>query len=72
MRAMTVVPGTPGSARVDDVPDPSPHEHALLVRALRLAPWGTDRESAAGVHAQAPPPEEELIVAQESPGEVLW
>jgi threonine dehydrogenase-like Zn-dependent dehydrogenase len=71
MRAMTVVPGRPGTAGVDDVPDPGLHEGTLLVQALRLGVCGTDREIAEGVYGESPPAEQKLIVGHEALGEVL-
>ena len=42
MRAITVVPGQAGSARLDDVPEPDPSQGAVLVEALALGICGTD------------------------------
>ena len=54
MRAITVVPGVKDSARLDEVPEPSPAQGSLLVKALALGVCGTDREIIAGEHG-APP-----------------
>ena len=44
MRAITIAPGIPNSARLEDVPEPPPAEGSLLVSALALGVCGTDRE----------------------------
>jgi threonine dehydrogenase-like Zn-dependent dehydrogenase len=52
MRAMTVVPGEPGTAAVVEVADPARETGGLLVRGLLVGVCGTDREIAEGaVHA---------------------
>jgi threonine dehydrogenase-like Zn-dependent dehydrogenase len=71
MRALTVLPGTPGSARVDDVPDPPPEGGSILVETLALGICGTDREIIEGLYGSAPPGEERLILGHESLGRVL-
>src|SRR5439155_24173448 len=48
MRALTVLPLRAGSLRVDEVDDPVPGEHDLLVEGLAVGVCGTDREIAAG------------------------
>ncbi|MEA2132145.1 MAG: glucose 1-dehydrogenase, partial [Solirubrobacteraceae bacterium] len=42
MRAITVIPGQAGSARLDDVPEPSADAGAVLVDGLALGICGTD------------------------------
>jgi len=71
MRALTVLPGVAGSARVDDVPEPAPADGAVLVQGLALGVCGTDREIAAGLYGWAPPGRERLILGHESLGRVL-
>jgi threonine dehydrogenase-like Zn-dependent dehydrogenase len=70
MRALTILPGVADSARVDDVPEPSPSDGAVLVRALALGVCGTDREIVAGEYGSAPPGQERLILGHESFGQV--
>jgi glucose 1-dehydrogenase len=70
MRAITVVPGVAGSARLDEVPEPDPAQGSLLVRALALGVCGTDREIVAGVHGSPPPHRQRLILGHESLGVV--
>jgi D-arabinose 1-dehydrogenase-like Zn-dependent alcohol dehydrogenase len=69
VRAMTVVPGRRGSARVEEVPDPQ--GGSLLVRGLLVGVCGTDREIAEGAYGTPPADDEKLIVGHESRGEVL-
>jgi threonine dehydrogenase-like Zn-dependent dehydrogenase len=70
MRALTVQPGTPGTARVDDLPEPEPGDRDLLVDGLALGICGTDREIAAGSYGWAPPGRDRLILGHESLGRV--
>jgi len=44
MRALTVVPGTPDTARLDEVPEPPPGDGAVLVRTVAIGVCGTDLE----------------------------
>jgi glucose 1-dehydrogenase len=70
MRAITLRPRVPDSARLDDVPEPSPAEGAILVKTLALGVCGTDREILAGEYGAAPPGEQRLILGHESLGRV--
>lgn len=69
MRAITVAPGG-GQASVKDVPEPSPSQGAVLVRAIALGVCGTDREIVAGHYGTAPAGEDWLILGHESLGRV--
>ena len=71
MRALTVVPGKPGSLDVAQVPDPEPGSSDLLVQGLALGVCGTDREIAAGEYGWAAPGRDRLILGHESLGRVL-
>jgi threonine dehydrogenase-like Zn-dependent dehydrogenase len=71
MRAMTVVPGEPGTAALNELPDPVGETDGLLVRGLLVGVCGTDREIADGVYGEAPAGRAELIVGHEGLGEVL-
>jgi threonine dehydrogenase-like Zn-dependent dehydrogenase len=71
MRALTVVPGQGGSARVDDVPEPSLADGDILVEALAVGVCGTDREIVGGDHGAPPPGRERLVIGHESLGRVL-
>ena len=68
---MTVVPGEPETAAVDEVADPARETDRLLVRGRLMGVCGTDREIAEGEYGEAPPGESELIIGHEGLGEVL-
>jgi glucose 1-dehydrogenase len=70
VRALTVVPGSSGSATVRDVPEPVRGPGDLLVDGLAVGICGTDREIAAGEYGWAPPGEEHLVLGHESLGRV--
>ena len=71
MRAVTVIPGTAGSAKLDDVPDPDPALGSVVVEALAVGVCGTDVEIAGGLYGWAPPGRERLILGHESLGRVV-
>jgi glucose 1-dehydrogenase len=71
MRAITVVPGQKGSARVDDVPEPPSSAGSVLVQGLTLGMCGTDMEITGGEYGDAPPGSERLVLGHESLGRVL-
>ena len=70
MRAITVIPGQPGSAELSDVPDPEPGPGNVLLETIRLGVCGTDREIVAGDHGEPPPGRERLILGHELLGRV--
>jgi glucose 1-dehydrogenase len=70
MRAMTVIPGQPGSAELSELPDPEPREGELLVEPLYLGVCGTDREIREGAHGEPPPGHERLVLGHELLGRV--
>jgi glucose 1-dehydrogenase len=70
MRALTVAPKIPNSARVDEVPEPPLADGSVLVRTLALGVCGTDREIVAGDYGFAPPGQDRLILGHESLGTV--
>ena len=70
MRALTVAPNVPHSARVEDVPEPPLSDGAVLVRARALGVCGTDREIVSGEYGWAPPGASRLVIGHESLGEV--
>jgi threonine dehydrogenase-like Zn-dependent dehydrogenase len=71
MRAITLAPGEPGSALLEDVAVPAATDGALLVRTLALGICGTDHEILAGLYGEAPKGEARLILGHESLGEVV-
>jgi threonine dehydrogenase-like Zn-dependent dehydrogenase len=68
MRAITVLPGVASSARLDEVPEPSPSDGSILARTWALGVCGTDREIVAAEYGAAPPGAERLILGHESLG----
>ncbi len=70
MRALTVTPNVPHSARVEDIPEPPLADGAVLVRARALGVCGTDREIVSGEYGWAPPGASRLVIGHESLGEV--
>ena len=71
MKALTVRPGMPDSARVDDVPEPAAAAGSVLVEALAVGVCGTDLEIVSGKYGWAPPGQERLILGHESLGRVV-
>jgi threonine dehydrogenase-like Zn-dependent dehydrogenase len=71
MKAITVEPMKPGSARVDEVPEPEPSQGAVLVEAIAVGVCGTDVEIAEGKYGWAPPGKERLVLGHESLGRVV-
>jgi threonine dehydrogenase-like Zn-dependent dehydrogenase len=71
MRALTVIPGQPNSARLDDIPEPSPEDGPILVQGLALGVCGTDLEIVGGEFGAAPPGRERLVLGHESLGRVI-
>jgi threonine dehydrogenase-like Zn-dependent dehydrogenase len=71
MRAITVLPGVPNSALLDNVAEPPLIDGAILVRTLALGVCGTDREIVAGDYGDAPPGSDRLVLGHESFGEVI-
>ena len=71
MRAVTVIPGRAGSARLDEVPEQGADLGSVLVEAMAVGVCGTDVEIAAGLYGWPPPGRERLILGHESLGRVL-
>lgn len=72
MRALTVQPGTPGSLRVEDIPDPETAPSELLVRGLAIGVYGTDKEIVRGDYGWSPATGQRLVLGHESLGRVEW
>lgn len=70
MRAITILPGVPHSARLDHIPEPPVSKGMLAVQAVALGICGTDREIVAGKYGSAPPGQERLVLGHESLGRV--
>jgi threonine dehydrogenase-like Zn-dependent dehydrogenase len=71
MRAITVIPMQAGSARLDDIAEPSLQGGDLLVQTLAVGVCGTDLEISKGEYGWAPPGRERLVLGHESLGRVL-
>jgi threonine dehydrogenase-like Zn-dependent dehydrogenase len=71
MHAVTLRPREAGSQRLDQVPEPSPDQGSILVRALAVGICGTDRELVQGRYGEAQPGRERLVLGHESLGRVL-
>lgn len=70
MRAITLDPGSPDSAALEEVPEPASAEGAILVDGVALGICGTDAEIVRGEYGEAPPGSERLILGHESLGRV--
>ncbi|MBV9084500.1 MAG: glucose 1-dehydrogenase [Acidobacteriaceae bacterium] len=70
MKALTIVPGKPNSASVQDVDEPSAKEGDVLVRTLAIGICGTDFELVAADYGWPPPGSDQLILGHESLGRV--
>lgn len=70
MKALTIIPGKPNSASVQDVPEPSPEYGSIRVDALELGICGTDFELISAEYGWAPPGSDRLIIGHESLGRV--
>jgi threonine dehydrogenase-like Zn-dependent dehydrogenase len=71
MKAITVTPKTPGSARLTDVPEPDPRNGSVLVEAVAVGVCGTDVEITEGKYGWAPPDHDHLVLGHESLGRVI-
>jgi threonine dehydrogenase-like Zn-dependent dehydrogenase len=71
MQAITVIPLQAGSARLEEVAEPSSTEGALLVQTLAVGVCGTDLEISQGEYGWAPPGRDRLVLGHESLGRVL-
>ena len=70
VRAITLEPGRPGSARLEEIGEPPPEAGAVLVDGLALGICGTDDEIVAGEYGTAPPGADRLVLGHESLGRV--
>lgn len=71
MKAITVEPKKPGTARLEDVPEPDFREGSVLVEAVVVGVCGTDVEIVEGKYGWAPPGKTRLVLGHESLGRVL-
>lgn len=72
MKAICVIPGTPDSVHLRDVPKPRvtdiPSGRGVLVKVLRVGVDGTDKEINAAEYGAAPPGDDYLTLGHESFG----
>jgi threonine dehydrogenase-like Zn-dependent dehydrogenase len=71
MKAITVEPKKPGTARCEDIPEPDAREGSVLVEAIAVGVCGTDVEIVESKYGWAPPGKRRLVLGHESLGRVL-
>jgi threonine dehydrogenase-like Zn-dependent dehydrogenase len=71
VKAITVEPKKPGTARYEDFPEPDVREGSVLVEAVAVGVCGTDVEIVEGKYGWAPPGKERLVLGHESLGRVM-
>lgn len=71
MRAITVTPGSAGSAALEDLRDPAEDQGPVLVETIAVGICGTDLEISSGAYGWAPAGHERLVLGHESIGKVL-
>jgi threonine dehydrogenase-like Zn-dependent dehydrogenase len=71
MKAITVRPMIPGSAKLEDIPEPDEREGSVLVEAIAVGVCGTDVEIVEGEYGWAPPGKTSLVPGHESLGRVV-
>jgi threonine dehydrogenase-like Zn-dependent dehydrogenase len=71
MKAITVEPMKPGSARLEEFPEPDIQNGPVLVEAIAVGVCGTDAEIAEGKYGWAPEGKKRLVLGHESLGRVI-
>jgi threonine dehydrogenase-like Zn-dependent dehydrogenase len=71
MKAITVEPRKPGTARFEEIPEPEAREGSVLVEAIAVGVCGTDVEIVEGKYGWAPPGKTRLVLGHESLGRVV-
>jgi threonine dehydrogenase-like Zn-dependent dehydrogenase len=71
MKALTVIPLTASSAKLDDIDEPPASEGPVLVATLAVGICGTDAEIVSGAYGWAPEGRQRLVLGHESVGRVL-
>ena len=71
MKAITVEPKKPESARLEDIDEPDFRNGSVLVEAVAVGICGTDAEIASGKYGWSPPGKTRLVLGHESLGRVL-
>src|SRR5580693_5284612 len=70
MRAITVIPGQPGSIALTEMPEPPGEDGPVLVETQAIGICGTDLEIISGEYGAAPPGADRLVIGHESLGRV--
>ena len=70
MRAITVEPRKPGTALLEEVPEPDLNNGSVVVDAIAVGVCGTDIEIAEGKYGWPPPGKTRLVLGHESLGRV--
>jgi threonine dehydrogenase-like Zn-dependent dehydrogenase len=71
MKAITVEPMKPGTALLEEIPEPDPQNGSVLVEAVAVGVCGTDVEIVDGKYGWAPPGKSRLVLGHESLGRVI-
>ncbi len=71
MKAITVEPSKPGSARLEEIAEPDAHGGSVLVEAIAVGVCGTDVEIVEGKYGWAPQGKTRLVLGHESLGRVM-
>jgi threonine dehydrogenase-like Zn-dependent dehydrogenase len=71
MKAITVEPHNAGTACLEDIPEPNPHDGSVLVEAVAVGICGTDVEIVEGKYGWAPEGKKRLVLGHESLGRVI-
>ena len=71
MKAITVEPHKPETARLEDIPEPDARGGSVLVEAIAVGVCGTDVEIVEGKYGWAPPGKARLVLGHESLGRVI-
>jgi threonine dehydrogenase-like Zn-dependent dehydrogenase len=71
MKAITVEPHKPETARLEDIPEPDARDGSVLVEAIAVGVCGTDVEIVEGKYGWAPAGKTRLVLGHESLGRVV-
>jgi threonine dehydrogenase-like Zn-dependent dehydrogenase len=71
LKAVTVEPRTPGTAGIEEIPEPDARYGSVLVEAIAVGVCGTDVEIVEGKYGWAPPGKTRLVLGHESLGRVV-
>ena len=71
MKAITVEPKKPGTARYEEYPEPDEQDGSVLVEGVAVGVCGTDVEIVEGKYGWAPPGKSRLVLGHESLGRVI-